>query len=57
MVDCIDVKIDEGIPAREVYGNEASTEDTAKDEDEQVQESENEDSESDEDSDTQTASN
>jgi hypothetical protein len=34
MVDCIDVKIDEGIPAREVYGNETSTEDTAKAEDE-----------------------
>jgi hypothetical protein len=57
MVDCIDVKIDEGIPAREVYSNESSTEDTAKVEDEQVQESENEDSESDEDSDTQTDSN
>ena len=57
MVDCIDVKIDEGIPAREVYGNETSTEDTAKAEDEQVQESENEESESDEDSDTQTDSN
>ena len=39
MVDCIDVKIDEGIPAREVYNNESSTEDTAKAEDEQVQES------------------
>jgi hypothetical protein len=44
MVDCIDVKIDEGILAREVYSNESSTKDTAKDEDEQVQESENEDS-------------
>jgi hypothetical protein len=52
MVDCIDVKIDEGIPGREVYSNESSTEDTTKVEDEQVQESENEDSESDEDSDT-----
>ena len=38
VVDCIDVKIDEGIPAREVYSNEFSTEDTAKAEDEQVQE-------------------
>jgi transposase InsO family protein len=57
MVECIDVKIDEGIPAREVYGNESSTEDTAKAEDEQVQESENEDFESDEDSDTQKDSN
>jgi hypothetical protein len=57
MVDCIDVKIDEGIQAREVYSNESSIEDTAKDEDEQVQESENEDSESNEDLDTQTNSN
>ena len=57
MFDCIDVKIDEGIPAREVYSNESSTEDTAKVEDEQVQESENEDSESDEDSDTRRDSN
>jgi hypothetical protein len=39
MVDCIEVKIDEGIPAREVYGNESSTKDTTKDDDEQVQES------------------
>jgi FtsZ-interacting cell division protein YlmF len=57
MVDCIDVRVDEGIPAREVYSNESSTEDTAKAEDEQVQESKNEDSESDEDMDTQTDSN
>jgi hypothetical protein len=34
MVDCIDVKIDEGIPAREVYGNEDSIEDTTRVEDE-----------------------
>jgi hypothetical protein len=39
MVNCIDVKVDEGIPAREVYSNESSIEDTTKDEDEQVQES------------------
>jgi hypothetical protein len=57
MVDCIDVKFDEGIPTREVYSNESSIKDTAKVEDEQVQESENEDFESDEDSDTQTDSN
>jgi transposase InsO family protein len=57
MVECIDVKVDEGIPAREVYNNEPSTEDTTKVEDEQVQESENEDYESDEDIDTQTDSN
>jgi hypothetical protein len=52
MVDYIDVKIDEGIPEREVYRKESSTEDIAKAEDEQVQESKNEDSESDEDSNT-----
>jgi hypothetical protein len=34
MVDCIDVKVDEGIPAREVYKNKSSTEDTTEDEDE-----------------------
>jgi hypothetical protein len=33
-VDCIDVKIDEGIPTREVYNNESSSEDTSKVEDE-----------------------
>jgi hypothetical protein len=38
MVDCIDVKVDEGIPTREVYNNESSTEDTTKAEDEKVQE-------------------
>jgi hypothetical protein len=38
MVDRIDVKVDEGIPTREVYNNESSTKDTAKAEDEQVQE-------------------
>jgi hypothetical protein len=36
MVDCIDVKFDEGIPAREVYKNESSIEDTAEAEDEHV---------------------
>jgi transposase InsO family protein len=34
MVDCIDIKVDEGIPAREVYNKESSTEDTAKAKDE-----------------------
>jgi uncharacterized protein YdaT len=57
MVDCIDVKVDEGISAREMYSNESSTEGKTKIEDEQVQELENEDSKSDEDSDTQTDSN
>jgi hypothetical protein len=57
MVDCIYVKFDEGIPTREMYINESSTEDTTEADDKQVQESENEDSKSDEDSDTQTDSN
>jgi FtsZ-interacting cell division protein YlmF len=57
MVDCIDVKIDEGIPAREVYSNESSTEDTSKDEYEQVQESENEDSDTQTDSNQQSTTN
>jgi hypothetical protein len=57
MVDSIDIKVDEGIPTREVYNNESFTEDTTKFEDEQVQESENKDSELDEDTDTQTDSN
>jgi hypothetical protein len=57
MVECIDIKVDEGILAREVYNNESSTKDTTKAEDEQVQESENKDSESDEDMDTHTDSN
>jgi hypothetical protein len=45
MVDYIDINVDEGIPAREVYNNESSTKDIAKAEDEKVQESENEESE------------
>jgi hypothetical protein len=57
MVNCIDVKVDEGIPAREVYNNESSTKDTTEAKDEQVQESKNEDSELDEETDTQIDSN
>jgi hypothetical protein len=57
MVDCIDVKVDEGIPGREMYRNESSTKDTDEANNKRVQESENEDSELDEDSDTQTDSN
>jgi hypothetical protein len=34
MVECIDVKIDEGIPTREVYNNESSIEDTVEAKDE-----------------------
>jgi hypothetical protein len=45
LVDCIDVKVDEGIPVREVSSDESTTEDTDEDEDEQVQGSEQEDSE------------
>jgi FtsZ-interacting cell division protein YlmF len=57
MVDCIDVKVDEGILAREVYSNVSSTEDAAKAKDEYVQKSENKDSESNEDTNIQTDSN
>jgi hypothetical protein len=57
MVDCIDVKVDEGIPAREMYRNESYTEGTVEADDKHVQESKNEDSESDEDTNTQTYSN
>jgi DNA-binding transcriptional MerR regulator len=45
LVDCIDLKVDEGVPVREVRNIESSTEDTAEAKDEQVQESEGEDSE------------
>jgi transposase InsO family protein len=34
MVDCIDIKVDEVIPAREVYNNESSTKDTTEAKDE-----------------------
>jgi DNA-binding transcriptional MerR regulator len=39
LVDCIDLKVDEGVPVREVRNIESTTEDTAEAEDEQVQES------------------
>jgi hypothetical protein len=57
LVDCIDLKVDEGVPVREVSNIESATEDTAEAEDEQVQESEKEDSESDKDTNTQADSN
>jgi transposase InsO family protein/DNA-binding transcriptional MerR regulator len=57
LVDCIDLKVYEGIPIREVRNIESATEDTAESKDEQVQESEKEDSESDEDTNTQADSN
>ena len=37
MVDCIDIKVDEGIPVREMYRNESSTKDIAEVDDKQVQ--------------------
>ena len=52
MVDCIDIKVDEGIPVREVNNTESTTKDIDEVEAEQVQESEKEDSESDEDANT-----
>jgi hypothetical protein len=63
LVDCIDIKVDKGVPVREERNIELTTEDIVEVEVEQVQESEQEDSESDEnanthaDSNQQTASN
>jgi hypothetical protein len=42
IVDCIDLKVDEGVPVREVRNIESTAEDTAETEDEQVQESDGE---------------
>jgi hypothetical protein len=39
LVDCIDLKVGEGVPVREVSNIESAIEDTVEDEDEQVQES------------------
>jgi FtsZ-interacting cell division protein YlmF len=57
LVDCIDLKVDEGVLAREVSNIESATEKTIEVEYEQVQESEKEDSELDEDRKTQVDSN
>jgi FtsZ-interacting cell division protein YlmF len=57
LVDCIDIKVDEGVPVREVSNIESTTEDIVEVKDEQVQESEKEDSESDEDTNTKADSN
>lgn len=48
MVDCIDIKIDEGtlVKDTQISNEELSEEDTVEDEEDQVQESEKEDSES-----------
>jgi hypothetical protein len=48
LVDCIDIKVDEGAPVREVRNIESTTEDIVEVEYEQVQKSEKEDSELDE---------
>jgi hypothetical protein len=53
LVDCIDIKVDEGVPVREVRNIDSPIEDIVEVEDEQVQESEKEYSESDEDTNTQ----
>ena len=52
MVDCIDIKIDEGIPVNDsqIISIPSNTEDTVEVEEEQVQESEKEDSELDDES-------
>jgi len=49
MVDCIDIKVDEGILVKDtqISNVESSTEETVEDKEEQVQESKKEDSESD----------
>jgi hypothetical protein len=57
LVDCIDIKVDEEIPVRDVSSFESTIEDIVEVEDEQVQESEKQDSESDEDTNTQADSN
>ena len=57
LVDCIDLKADEGVPVREVSNIESTTEDTAETEDEQVQESDGEDTPKQEESGQQSTSN
>jgi hypothetical protein len=57
LVDCIDLKVDEGVPIREVRNIESATEDIDEAKDELVQESEKEDSKSDEYTNTQADSN
>jgi hypothetical protein len=42
LVDCIDLKVDEGVPVREVSNIESTTEDIVENEDEHVQESDGE---------------
>lgn len=49
LVDCIDIKVDESIPTKDIHRSsvELNTEDTVGDKEEQVQESKKEDSKSD----------
>jgi hypothetical protein len=56
LVDCIDIKVDEGIPVREVNNTESTTKDIDEVEAEQVQESSKEYFEPDEDENIQTDS-
>jgi hypothetical protein len=57
LVDCIDIKVDEEIPVRNVSSVKPSTKDIVEDEDEQVQGSEREESESNEYTNTQADTN
>ena len=57
LVDCIDIKVDEELPVRNISSDESRTEDTVEDEDEQVQGSEREESRSNEDMNIQTDTN
>jgi hypothetical protein len=57
LVDCIDIKVDEEIPIRNVSSVEPSTGGIVEDEDEQVQGLEREEYESDEDTNTQANTN
>jgi FtsZ-interacting cell division protein YlmF len=57
LVDCIDIKVDEEIPVKNVSSVEPRTKDVVEDEDEQVQGSEKEEYESNEDTNTQTNTN
>jgi hypothetical protein len=54
LVDCIDVKVDEELPVRNISSDESRTEDTVEDEYEQVQGSEREEAKSNEDVNNQT---
>jgi hypothetical protein len=57
LVDCIDIKVDEEIPVKNVGSVEPRTKDIVEDEDEYLQGSEREEYESDEDTNTPTDTN